>query len=246
MFPLHDDNEPNRGPAYLTLAIIALNIYVFLVLQEGGMGADFTYAFSAVPAEITTGVDLVDPQPITIDGEQHAVPQAPGPHPIQLTLLTSMFMHGDFLHLAGNMLFLWVFGDNIEHRVGRVRYLVFYLFTGLVASLAQVAVNPDSVIPTLGASGAISGVLGAYLVLFPGNRVLVFLFRFLVRVPALVAIGMWAVMQLLLGGSQLFTGPQGGGVAYMAHIGGFVAGVVAGLLFRSLLQVPARPQRRRI
>ena len=243
MFPLSDDNEPNHGPAYVTLALIALNIVVFLLFQGGGSENEFTYAYSAIPREITTGVDLTTPQPITIDGQEYAVPQAPGPDPIQLTLLTSMFMHGDILHIGGNMLFLWVFGDNVEHRVGRLKYLVFYLLAGVIASLAQVAVSANSVIPTLGASGAISGVLGAYLVLFPGNRVLVFLLRFLVRVPAIVAIGLWALLQLFLGGSQLFSGVEtGGGVAYMAHIGGFVFGLIAGLVFRTVFGVPARPQ----
>lgn len=246
MFPLSDDNEPNHGPAYVTLALIVLNIVVFLVFQAGGSENEFTYAYSAVPAEIATGTDLTTPQPITIDGQQYAIPQAPGPDPIQLTLLTSMFMHGDILHIGGNMLFLWIFGDNVEHRVGRLRYLVFYLLAGLVASLAQVAVNTDSVIPSLGASGAISGVLGAYLVLFPGNRVLVFLLRFLVRVPAIVAIGMWALLQLFLGGSQIFSGAEGGGVAYMAHIGGLAFGLMAGLVFRTFFNVPARPQRSRL
>jgi membrane associated rhomboid family serine protease len=242
VFPLSDDNEPNRGPAYVTLAIIALNVVVFLLFQQGSSDNEFTYAYSTIPAEISTGTDLTTPQPITIDGQQYAIPQAPGPDPIQLTLLTSMFMHGDILHIGGNMLFLWVFGDNVEHRVGRLKYLVFYLLAGVIASLAQVAVNAGSVIPSLGASGAISGVLGAYLVLFPGNRVLVFLLRFLVRVPALAAIGMWALLQLLMGGSQIFSGAEGGGVAYMAHIGGFVFGLIAGVAFRTLFGVPARPQ----
>jgi membrane associated rhomboid family serine protease len=246
VFPLSDDNEPNSGPALVTLALIALNIVVFLVFQGGGSDNEFTYAYSTIPQEVTTGVDLTTPQPITIDGETYAVPQAPGPDPIQLTLLTSMFMHGDILHIGGNMLFLWVFGDNIEHRVGRLKYLLFYLLAGIVASLAQVAVNPGSVIPSLGASGAISGVLGAYLILFPGNRVLVFLLRFLVRVPAIVAIGMWALLQLVLGGSQIFSGAEGGGVAYMAHIGGFVFGLVAGFVFRGFFGVPRRPQRSRL
>jgi len=246
VFPLSDDNEPNNGPAFVTLALIALNIVIFLVFQGGGSDNQFTYAYSTIPAEITGGVDLTTPQPITIDGETYAVPQAPGPDPIQLTLLTSMFMHGDILHIGGNMLFLWVFGDNIEHRVGRLKYLLFYLLAGIVASLAQVAVNAGSVIPSLGASGAISGVLGAYLILFPGNRVLVFLLRFLVRVPALVAIGMWALLQLFLGGSQIFSGAEGGGVAYMANIGGFVFGLVAGVVFRGIFGVPRRPQRSRL
>jgi membrane associated rhomboid family serine protease len=150
-------------------------------------------------------------------------------------------MHGGWLHLAGNMLFLWVFGDNVEHRIGHVAYLIFYLVVGLIASFAQILVNTGSVIPTLGASGAISGVLGAYIVMFPTNRVSVFLFRAVVPVPAIVAIGMWIVLQLIAGFGGGLTG-EGGGVAYMAHIGGFFAGVAGGLLFRALFHEPRRPR----
>jgi membrane associated rhomboid family serine protease len=141
------------------------------------------------------------------------------------------------------MLFLWVFGDNVEHRVGPGVFLVFYLVAGVIASLAQIFVDPDSTIPTLGASGAISGVLGAYLVLFPRNRVTVFLFRAIVPVPAIVAIGMWAVLQFINGfGSIMVSDETTGGVAYMAHIGGFLAGLAAGLLFRGIY--PRRPPAR--
>ena len=243
MFPLSDENERGTGPAYVTLAIIALNVFVFIVLQGAGSsqdGADFTYGYSAVPYEITTGDDLTEPTPITVDGQTVEVPQEPGPTPIWLTLLTSIFMHGGWLHIAGNMLFLWIFGDNVEHRIGHVLYLAFYLVAGIIASVAQILVDTDSVIPTLGASGAISGVLGAYLVMFPTNRVTVFLFRVLVPVPAIVAIGMWAVLQFISGFGAL--GGEGGGVAYMAHIGGFIAGVVAGFLFRSIFNEPRRPR----
>jgi membrane associated rhomboid family serine protease len=231
MFPIGDQNEPGHGPAIVTLALIAANVAVFVFLQQLGANEPFLYGWSAIPLEITTGVDLLRSQPITIDGQQFQVPQAPGPDPIQLTLLSSMFMHGDLLHLGGNMLFLWVFGDNVEHRAGRIPFIVAYLLAGVVGSLAQIMSATDSPIPTLGASGAISGVLGAYLVLFPGNRVTVFLFRFLTQVPALVAIGMWIAFQVF----AQFAAPVGeGGVAYLAHIGGFAAGVVAGLLFRAL------------
>jgi membrane associated rhomboid family serine protease len=244
MFPISDENERGHGPAFVTLAIIALNILVFVVFQGAGAseeGAEFTYAFSAVPYEITTGDDLTQPEPIEIEGQTVEVPHEPGPDPIWLTLFTSMFMHGGLLHLGGNMLFLWIFGDNVEHRVGHALYLGFYLLAGLVATFAQIFVDLDSVIPTLGASGAISGVLGAYLVMFPTNRVTVFLFRFLVPVPAIVAIGMWAVLQFISGFGSL-GGEQTGGVAYMAHIGGFVAGVAAGLLFRVVFHEPRRPR----
>jgi membrane associated rhomboid family serine protease len=245
MFPISDDNERGTGPAYVTLAIIALNVLVFLILQGAGGTAEgqrFTYGYSAVPLEITTGEDLTDPTEVTIGGETAQVPQEPGPSPIWLTLLTSIFMHGGWLHLAGNMLFLWVFGDNVEHRIGHVLYLAFYLVVGVIASLAQILANPDSVIPTLGASGAISGVLGAYIVMFPANRVIVFLLRFLVPVPAFVAIGLWAVLQFINGLGAATVTEETGGVAYLAHIGGFVAGLVAGLVFRMLFNEPRRPR----
>ncbi|HET7520544.1 MAG TPA: rhomboid family intramembrane serine protease [Candidatus Limnocylindria bacterium] len=241
MFPIGDQNESGSGPAFITLALIGLNIAIFLLLQQAGGDNTFTYGWSAIPREITQSVDLLQPQPITIDGEQFLVPQAPGPDPIQLTLLSSMFMHAGWLHLAGNMLFLWVFGDNVEHRAGPILFLVLYLAMGVVASLAQILSSADSVIPTLGASGAISGVLGAYIVLFPTNRVTVFLFRFLTQVPAIVAIGIWIVFQLINGfGATVVSDESGGGVAYLAHIGGFAAGVVAGLLLRVITRPPRR------
>ena len=245
MFPISDENERGHGPAFVSLAFIAINIAVFLFLQGAGAsteGAEFTYGYSAVPYEITTGVDLTEPEPITIDGQTVPVPQEPGPTPIWLTLFSSIFMHGGWLHLAGNMLFLWIFGDNVEHRVGHVPYLLFYLAAGVIASFAQILIDTDSIIPTLGASGAISGVLGAYLVMFPTNRVTVFIFRFLLPVPAIVAIGMWAVLQFINGFGAIAVTEQTGGVAYMAHIGGFVAGVVAGLLFRMVFNEPRHPR----
>jgi membrane associated rhomboid family serine protease len=247
MFPISDENERGHGPAYVTLAFIAINIFVFLVLQGAGAsteGAEFTYGYSAVPQEITTGVDLTEDQTVTIGGEQVAIPQEPGPSPIWLTLFSSMFMHGGWLHLGGNMLFLWIFGDNVEHRIGHGLYLVFYVVAGIIASFAQIMIDTTSVIPTLGASGAISGVLGAYLVMFPTNRVTVFLFRFLVPVPAIVAIGMWAVLQFINGFGAIAVTEEtgGGGVAYMAHIGGFVAGVAAGIVFRAIFREPRHPR----
>ena len=245
MFPISDENERGHGPAYVSLAFIAINVLVFLFLQGAGgsaEGARFTYGYSAVPYEITNQVDLTEDQSITIDGQAVPIPQEPGPSPIWLTLFTSMFMHGGWLHLGGNMLFLWIFGDNVEHRIGHGLYLVFYLTAGIIASFAQILTDVGSFIPTLGASGAISGVLGAYLVMFPTNRVTVFLFRFLMPVPALVAIGMWAVLQFINGIGAFAVSEQTGGVAYMAHIGGFVAGVVAGLLFRGVFHEPRHPR----
>ncbi|HET7721875.1 MAG TPA: rhomboid family intramembrane serine protease, partial [Acidimicrobiales bacterium] len=155
MFPISDDNERGHGPAFVSLAFIALNVVVFLVLQGAGAsteGAEFTYGYSAVPFEITNGVDLTEPEPINVDGETIQVPQEPGPTPIWLTLFTSIFMHGGWLHLGGNMLFLWIFGDNVEHRIGHGLFLVFYLVAGVLASFAQILADTGSVIPTLGAS----------------------------------------------------------------------------------------------
>jgi len=234
MFPIGDQNEPGRGLPYVTLAIIGLNILVFLLFQQAGADTQFTYGWSAIPFEITHGVDLLRPQPITIDGQPYLIPEAPGPNPIQLTLLSSMFMHAGWLHLGGNMLFLWVFGDNVEHRAGPIFYLLIYLAVGVVGSLAQILSSAGSYIPTLGASGAISGILGAYIVLFPTNRVTVFLFRFLTQVPAVVAIGIWIVFQLISGFGATVVSDASGGVAYLAHIGGFAAGVVVGLVLRAL------------
>ncbi len=245
MFPIGDENERGHGPAVVSLAFIALNVAVFLLLQGAGgaSGEDFTYGYSAVPYEITNGVDLVGPEEITVGGQSLEIPQEPGPSPIFLTLLTSLFMHGGWLHIAGNMLFLWIFGDNVEHRIGHVLFIGFYLVAGIVASFAQILVDPGSVIPTLGASGAISGVLGAYLVMFPTNRVTVLFLRFPMRVPALVAIGLWAVFQFVNGiGAFAVTEETAGGVAYMAHIGGFAAGVLAGLVFRTVFRDPRRPR----
>jgi membrane associated rhomboid family serine protease len=246
MFPISDENERGHGPAYVSLAFIAINVAVFLLLQGAGgsrSGAEFTYGYSAVPYEITNNVDLTEPQPITVGGETVPIPQEPGPSPIWLTLFTSMFMHGGWLHLGGNMLFLWIFGDNVEHRIGHLNYLIFYVAAGIIASFAQILTDVGSYIPTLGASGAISGVLGAYLVMFPTNRVTVFLFRFLMPVPAIVAIGMWGVLQFVNGiGAFFITEETGGGVAYMAHIGGFVAGILAGVVFRAVFHEPRHPR----
>jgi membrane associated rhomboid family serine protease len=227
VLPLGDENIRGKGLALVSLAIIAINVAVFVFLQ---LPSDaFTYGWSAVPAEITTGRDIV--REVTTPGGSFMLTRSP--EPVELTLLSSMFMHGGWLHLGGNMLFLWIFGDNVEHTVGSVLYLGFYLIAGLVASVAQILVDPGSLIPTLGASGAISGVLGAYIVLFPGNRVTVVVFYTLTVVPAIVVIGLWAVLQFVNGFGQIAQSEETGGVAYMAHIGGFLAGLVSGFIARA-------------
>ncbi len=228
-FPISDDDRHLMSPAWVTIFFVVANVAVFLYqLVE----PSFTYGWSLVPYEVTRNVDLVDPVAIHTPQGVMEIPHAPGPGLIYLTFLSSMFMHGGWMHLGGNMLYLWIFGDNVEHRFGAVRFIGFYLVSGLVATLAQIATGPGSVIPNLGASGAISGVMGAYLVLFPRNRVNAIFFFRMVSVPAVVVLGMWAVMQLVSGAGSLASAGEGGGVAYAAHIGGFVAGVVMGLISR--------------
>jgi membrane associated rhomboid family serine protease len=235
VFPLYDDNTDRHITPFVNYAIIALNIFVFVVLQGLGGNDGFTYSFSTVPQEILQGRDIVTP-PTTVEYAGQNV-RIPGlgvtPGSVYLTLFTSMFMHGGIAHIAGNMLFLWIFGDNIEDRLGHVKYLIFYLLCGVLASLAHVfstaafSADPESLlVPSLGASGAISGVLGGYILLHPSRRVTVILFRFLTEVPAYVAIGLWFVFQLVSGLGMLGGGSQQGGVAYAAHIGGFIAGLV--------------------
>jgi membrane associated rhomboid family serine protease len=236
VFPIGDDNTGRQTTPVVNYVLIAANVLVFVFFQGLGSNDRFTYAWSTVPAEIVSGRDIttgdrvvrVEPtnQQIQIPGLQ------PTPGSVYLTLLTSMFMHGGFMHLFGNMLFLWIFGDNLEDRLGRVRYLVFYLLCGIIASLAHVFSTvafseggSGMLVPSLGASGAISGVLGGYVLLFPHNRVNVILLRVYTQVPAYVALGLWFLFQFVSGLGLLGGGSQEGGVAYAAHIGGFIAGL---------------------
>lgn len=237
VFPLYDDNTDRSTTPFVNYAFIAANILVFVFLQQLGSNTQFTYSFSTVPYEIVTGTDVVTQSRILehpVTGQQVQIPGlGRTPISVYLTLLTSMFMHGGIAHIAGNMLFLWIFGDQIEDRLGHIKYLIFYLVCGVLASLAHVFTTAalagseqSMMIPSLGASGAISGVLGGYILLHPSRRVTVILFRFLTQVPAYVAIGIWFVFQLISGLGMLGEGSQQGGVAYAAHIGGFVAGLV--------------------
>lgn len=235
VIPIGDEKVPGRGLGIVTIGLIAINALVFVLLQLPDSDQTFTYGYAAIPREITTGEDLTETQTVETPNGPQEVPQAPGPDPIYLTLLTSMFMHGGWLHLIGNMAFLWIFGDNVEHAMSRGLYILFYLVAGLGGAFAQILTDTDSVIPSLGASAAISGVLGAYLVLFPRNRVRVLIGRYPAVVPAIVAIGMWAVFQFINGlGALAVSQETTGGVAYMAHIGGFVVGLLAGFLAKSL------------
>jgi len=240
VIPIGDeDTGDQRVIPYVNLAIIAINIVVFLYQL---VDPNFTNGYSAVPAEITSGKDIVGQFSLVApDGTSVVIDEAPGPMPIWLTLLTSIFMHGGWLHIGGNMLFLFIFGDNIERAYGHIKYLVFYLVCGIIASLAHVLSQPDSIIPSLGASGAISGVLAAYLVLFPTNRVKVLLtlgFVLLrpIMVPAVVMIGLWALLQFVNGLGAIAVSEQTSGVAYWAHIGGFIAGAVITLLAKPFLE----------
>lgn len=216
MFPIADDNSEIRIVPYVTYGIIALNVIVFVLFQGLGGNDAFTYAYSLVPKEVMTGIDVTTP------------PLQPTPS-IYFTLLSSMFMHGDIMHIFGNMLFLWIFADNIENRIGHIRFAIFYLICGFAAAFGQIFMDSGSVVPMLGASGAISGVLGGYLLLFPNKQVRAIMFNFVMTtVPAIVAVGLWIGYQLLMG--YLNRG-AGGGVAYAAHIGGFFAGLALIKLF---------------
>jgi len=247
LFPIGDDNRGRTTTPVVNYVLIAINILVFIFLQGLGSNDKFTYAFSTVPGEILTGRDIVT-RPVTIQHFTGQTIEMPGlqptPIPVYLTLITSMFMHGGIAHIFGNLLFLFIFGDNIEDRLGHLRYLIFYLVCGILAGLAHVyatalMANEAStlLVPSLGASGAISGVLGGYILLFPTNRVTVLLSWFVTQVPAFIAIGLWFVFQLINGLGVLGSGSQAGGVAYAAHIGGFIAGLALVKIF----QIGRRP-----
>lgn len=236
------DVEKTRITPWITYALIALNVVMFLVQVD--RGDTFTVAFAATPWEITHGEDITEPFIPTLAGEEDAppgihlvdderrvIPQAPVPFPVWLTLFTAMFLHGDPLHLAGNMLFLWIYGDNVEEVLGEIRYLLVYLTCGLAGSLCQIVAAPDSLIPTLGASGAIAGVMGMYVVWFPYNRVRVLIFRVITELPAILVIGVWIALQLFQGFGTLGQVGVTGGVAYLAHVGGAAAGIAAAFVF---------------
>jgi membrane associated rhomboid family serine protease len=239
MIPIGDDNSGRTMAPIVNYLLIAANIAVFVLLQGMGANDRFTYAFSTVPQEIVTGKDVVthahkveDP----VSGQSYEQPGLQAtPISVYLTLLISMFMHGGIPHIAGNMLYLWIFGDNVENALGHLRYLIFYLTTGVLASLAHVfvtaATHGNMLVPSLGASGAISGVLGGYLLLFPGARVRMMVGRGTTEMPAWASIGVWFLFQVVAGIGLLGGGSQAGGVAYAAHVGGFIAGLVLVKIF---------------
>ena len=207
MFPIGDDNSSRKLVPVVTYVLVALNILVFFV--ELIAGDTFIVTWSFVPSRFLAS-----------------------PARESVTIFTSMFMHGGWLHIAGNMLYLWVFGDNVEDRFGHLRYLGFYVVCGVVALFTQLAFSMESSIPILGASGAIAGVLGAYVLLFPRRRVIVLLGFLVVPLPALAVIGFWMVLQFFNGIGSIIYSADTGGVAYMAHIGGFIAGVALAVLVR--------------
>ena len=238
MFPIGDDNSDRTITPYVNYLIIALNVIVFIFLQGLSGDSAFTYSYSTVPGEILTGHDIVTDPSVFTDpnsGQRFSVPGlGPTNIPVYLTLISSMFMHGGIAHIAGNMLYLWIFGDNIENALGHKRYLLFYLLCGIIASLSHVfatkLLGQNLLTPSLGASGAISGVLGAYILLFPRRRVTMFFVRLITHVSAFWAIGIWIVFQIVSGLGML-GGSDTGGVAYAAHIGGFLAGLLLIKLF---------------
>jgi rhomboid family protein len=223
VIPLKDDIPTRRFPI-VTVALIAINVIVYFAFEQGlwglgNVGNERVVEYGAIPYEITNGENVVGP---------------PDQAPFWLTILTSMFLHGSLLHLGGNMLFLWIFGNNIEDSMNRLVYVVFYLLGGLAALGLQVAMDPNSMVPTVGASGAIAAVLGAYARLYPRARVVtvvfIIIFFTIVTLPALLVLGLWFLLQLLPAFSEP-AGSTGGGVAYFAHIGGFLFGVLAIKLF---------------
>lgn len=209
MIPLGDDNSGRKIVPFVTYALILLNVLVFFLELAGGEQFVLKWAFT--PARF-----LANP-----------IGESP-------TLLTSMFMHAGITHLLGNMIYLWIFGDNVEDRLGSVKYLFFYLVCGLCATFAQLAFIPHANVPNLGASGAIAGILGAYIVLFPGGKVRVLLGNAITELPSLIVIGFWFVLQFFSSFSTEASSSEEGGVAYMAHIGGFIAGLALAGLYKSM------------
>ncbi len=247
VLPLGDLQRTNITP-FVTYALIAINTLVYLVQFQ--QGEQFTMAFACTPWEVTHNTDLevpvrnkpavvhvIDPRDpfgrrvIEVERPAPQIPHAPSPIPVWLTLFTAMFLHGSPMHLIGNMLYLWIVGDNVEEVLGSIRYLIVYLACGLVGSLAQIAVAPDSIIPTLGASGAIAGIMGAYVIWFPHYQIRVLLFRFITVLPAVVVIGGWILLQVYLGAGSFRKLGESGGVAYLAHVGGALTGIVVAFLF---------------
>jgi membrane associated rhomboid family serine protease len=243
LLPIKDDIPTRRFPV-LTVAIIAICCAVYFFVEHGlwGLGAtgnERVLEFGAIPYEIThPGKECAEAAAqLVCEGQPGVSGTAPEQAPWWVTVFTSMFLHGSLLHLGGNMLFLWIFGNNIEDSMSELRFVAFYLLGGLVAVAAQVAVDPSAAVPTVGASGAIAGVLGGYAVLYPRARVItvvfIVIFFTIIELPAMLVLGFWILTQLFLGANDLGSQVVGdsGGVAYFAHIGGFLFGLVFIRLF---------------
>jgi rhomboid family protein len=271
VFPLKDNIPTERFP-FVTVALIAINVFVFLFLQHptgfSSVDNETVVKYGAIPYElthpgkhcgygdkVTPGGKLVTSTKGTVVCEGTVVQTSEGPTRIRsvtgsqpstwVTIFTAMFMHGGFLHIIGNMLFLWIFGNNVEDAMGPLKFLVFYLLSGIAALALQVAFNTDSTVPTIGASGAIAGVLGGYILLYPRARVLtlIFLIFFVtfIEVPAVLVLGLWFLQQLYFGVADL-SDPTGGGVAYFAHIGGFAFGLIFVRVFATRMRRPPEPR----
>ena len=233
VLPIGDDNRDRKTFPVINYLLIALNIFVFIYWQQWGHNAHITNAFAAVPGEILTNTDIATGKKVFIDpltGQALGITLNPTPIPVFFTLFTSMFLHGGIAHLAGNMLYLWIFGDNVEDAMGHITYLFFYLFCGMLAGLSHVlstlVFGQNLLIPSIGASGAISAVLGAYLRLFPGKSVYLWVFFLILPVPAFLAVGIWFAFQVVSGLGALGGSASAGNIAYAAHIGGFVFGLL--------------------
>lgn len=248
--PIGDDNRDRRITPVVNYLLIAANMFVFIYWQQWGNNIPLTFAYAAVPGEILTGTDIITNNELLRDPYTGELFELPGlqatPIPVFLTLITSMFLHGGIAHLFGNMLFLWIFGDNIEDRLGHIRYLMFYILCGILAGCSHVfatfILGQNLLIPSLGASGAISAVLAGYLILFPHRGVHVWVFLFIVTLPAFIVVGLWFIFQVLNGLGTL-GGEEAGGVAYAAHIGGFIFGL---LLIKRFAKRAASPAKRSV
>lgn len=234
--PIGDDNRDRHLTPVVNYIFIIINVLVFVFLEDFARNEPFIYAYSAVPAEIIQGKDLYGPLGFTnpITGEIEYILLGHTEIPVYLTLITSMFMHGGWAHLLGNMLYLWICGDNLENIMGHKRYFFFYLICGVIAGLSHVLstafFDQNILIPSLGASGAISGVLGGYMLLFPTRSIHLWIFFGIFSVPAFIAVGVWFVFQVL-NGMGILGGEEASGIAYAAHIGGFIAGLILVKLF---------------
>jgi membrane associated rhomboid family serine protease len=234
--PIGDDNSDRHLTPVVNYIFILINVLVFIFLENSARNESFVYSYSTVPAEILKGHDLYGPNAFTnpLTGEIEYITLGQTDIPVYLTLISSMFMHGGWAHLLGNMMYLWIFGDNLENVMGHKKYFFFYLLCGVIAGLSHVFstafFNQNTLIPSLGASGAISGVLGGYILLFPTRSVHVWVLLGIMSVPAFIAVGIWFVFQVI-NGMGMLGGDEAGGVAYAAHIGGFIAGLLLVKLF---------------